>query len=93
MSQRTSEHPRRERDLGSMELWSMAGVAVVMPKYNPAWSLGLRAAWRRRLWANLTGRCECGGELRSVGVSAFISHSADCPASDERLRPMLEAES
>lgn len=70
----------------------MAGVAVVMPKYNHAWSRGLRAAWRRRLWANLTGRCECGGELRSVGPTAAIAHVRGCPASDDVLRPMLEAE-
>ena len=76
-----------------MELWSMGGVAVVMPKYNARWSHALRAAWRRRLWANLTGRCKCGGALSSVGSRAFIAHVAGCPASDDLLRPMLEAES
>lgn len=88
-----SEEPRRVLDLGSFEGWQLGGVVTVMPKLNRAWPKRLRAAWRRRLMANLTGVCECGGELRSVGMNAQVGHVAGCPASDEVIGPMLEAES
>lgn len=80
------EHPRRERVLGSTELWSLNGATTVMPAYGAHWSNDLRAAWCTRLWADLRGRCRCGGE------GSPVQHLGHCPASDEVLRPMIAAE-
>lgn len=80
------EWPRRERTLGSTELWSLAGNTTVMPKLNGRWSNDLRSAWWTRLWAELRGHCRCGG------VGKPVAHLGRCPAADERLHSMIEAE-
>jgi hypothetical protein len=80
------EWPRRERRLGGgRELWSLAGRTTVMPALNGRWSNDLRSAWWTRLWADLRGRCRCGG------VGFPVVHLGECPASDERLLPAIEA--
>ena len=82
----SAEQPHRERILGSTELWSLAGSTAVMPKLDNRWSNDLRSAWWTRLWADLRGHCRCGG------VGSPVAHLGSCPAADEELLPMIEAE-
>jgi len=76
----------------SAEVWSLGKVAVVMPRRRDDWPDELREAWSRRLEANLTLRCECGGVFTSRAPgTGEMRHADECPARDERFAELLEA--
>lgn len=74
------------------EVWSLGKVAVVMPRRRDDWPDELRDAWYRRLEANLTLHCECGGTFKTTAPGhGAMEHAYECPASDERIAELLEA--
>jgi hypothetical protein len=80
-----------------LELWSLNGVATVMPAVEPDMSPELRQAIEIRALANVIGRCICGGTVsggRPVAPGlgqVAIAHALSCPAADETIEPMLTA--
>lgn len=90
-AQRTQE-PALAASAGVYQVWTLGRAAAVMPRLHDDWPEPLKAAWRRRLMANLTMRCECGGTGGGSRVSgwASIEHVGDCPASDDRFLALLD---